>query len=144
MVAGEGLTVSVAQGKAKSGPPFIKTMKGWATPEIKIKSKSSRTLRVIHPPDGPRRMLFVDESLHIHRTPAHLLPVHVADQRLVARIFLAHAASLRHPIFFSRMKFRGFLHSSKPKGPPPIRAHVLRACDPPVRIRLPRQPRHSM
>jgi hypothetical protein len=50
MVAGEGLTVSVAQGKAKSGPPFIKTMKGWATPEIKIKSKSSRTLRVIHPP----------------------------------------------------------------------------------------------
>jgi hypothetical protein len=41
MVAGEGLTVSVAQGKAKSGPPFIKTMKGWATPEIKIKSKSS-------------------------------------------------------------------------------------------------------
>ena len=30
--------------------PFIKTMKGWATPEIKLKSKSSRALRVLHPP----------------------------------------------------------------------------------------------
>src|SRR2546427_3560036 len=30
---------------------------------------------------------------------------------LVVRVFLAHAASVRHAILFARMKFRGFLHS---------------------------------
>jgi hypothetical protein len=29
---------------------------------------------------------------------------------LAARIFLAHAASLRHTNFFARVKFVGFLH----------------------------------
>src|SRR5213080_3404663 len=56
-------------------------------------------------------MLFSNQPFHIHGAPAHLLPVHVPDQRLVARIFLAHAASLRHTIFFARMKFGEFLHS---------------------------------
>jgi predicted RNA-binding Zn ribbon-like protein len=47
-------------------------------------------------PNGCRGMIFVDEFLHIHRTSAHLLSVHAVDQRLFgARIFLAHAASLR-------------------------------------------------
>src|SRR5207245_2906027 len=45
-----------------------------------------------------------------------LLPVYVADQRLVVRVFLAHAASLRHAILFARMKFRGFLHSFNDRG----------------------------
>src|SRR5712692_5869516 len=65
-------------------------------------------------PDRPRRMILADQSLYVHRTPAHLLPVHPSDQRLVAHIFLAHAASLRHTTFFARVKFRGFLHSFNP------------------------------
>src|ERR1700688_1231041 len=56
-------------------------------------------------------MIFVDQSLDVHRTPAHLLSVDPADQRLVVRVFLAHAASLRHTSFFTRLKFKGFLHS---------------------------------
>jgi hypothetical protein len=32
---------------------------------------------------------------------------------LVVRVFLAHAASLRHTSFFARLKFKGFLHSFK-------------------------------
>jgi hypothetical protein len=55
-------------------------------------------------------MVFSNQPFHIHGAPTHLLPVYVADQRLVARVFLAHPASLRHVIFFARMKFRGFLH----------------------------------
>src|ERR1700691_4174190 len=47
-------------------------------------------------PNSSRRMVFADEAFHIHGSPAHLLPVHVANQRVFAyRIFLAHAASLR-------------------------------------------------
>ncbi|SRR6266436_2452580 len=64
-------------------------------------------------PDRPRWMAFTDQPLHINGPPAHLLAVHVADQRLVARIFLAHAASLRQTSPFARLKFRGFLHSFK-------------------------------
>src|ERR1700722_2792265 len=64
-------------------------------------------------------MVFSNQPFHIHGAPTHLLPVYVADQRLVARVFLAHAASLRHVIFFARMKFRGFLHSFNPKGAAP-------------------------
>src|SRR5260370_5171973 len=56
-------------------------------------------------------MVLANQPLHIHGAPTHLLPVYVADQRLVARIFLAHAASLRYMIFFARHKFGGFLHS---------------------------------
>jgi hypothetical protein len=57
-------------------------------------------------------MVFADEFLHIQGSPAHLLSVHVADQRLLAdRIFLAHAASLRQTFYFARLKLRGFLHS---------------------------------
>src|SRR5438445_11142144 len=57
-------------------------------------------------------MVFADEFLHIHGSPAHLLSIHVADQRLLAaRIFLAHAASLRQTTFFASLTFRGFLHS---------------------------------
>src|SRR5207244_12882797 len=68
-------------------------------------------------PDRPRRMVVADQSLDIYRTPAHLLTVHVADQRLLARhLFLAHAVSLRHVILFARLKFRGFLHSFKLQG----------------------------
>ncbi|HWO37868.1 MAG TPA: hypothetical protein VNO32_54540, partial [Candidatus Acidoferrum sp.] len=53
-------------------------------------------------------------------SPTHLLSVHVADQRtLVDRIFFAHAASLRQTAYFARLKFRGFLHSFKPKSAPP-------------------------
>jgi hypothetical protein len=62
--------------------------------------------------NGSRRMVFVDEFLHIHGPPTHLLSVHVANQRLPAgHIFLAHAASLRQTFYFARRKFRGFLHS---------------------------------
>src|ERR1700751_4108371 len=56
-------------------------------------------------------MVFTDQPLGINGSPAHLLPVHVADQRLVARIFLAHAASLRVFSLFSRTKSARFLHS---------------------------------
>src|SRR5258708_3721305 len=56
-------------------------------------------------------MVLANQPLHIHGAPTHLLPVYVADQRLVARIFLAHAASLRYMIFFARHKFGRFLHS---------------------------------
>src|SRR5713101_7461720 len=56
-------------------------------------------------------MVLANQPLHIHGAPTHLLPVYVADQRLVARIFLAHAASLRYIIFFARHKFGRFLHS---------------------------------
>src|SRR6266568_315246 len=35
-------------------------------------------------PDRPRWMLFTDQPLHINGPPAHLLAVHVADQRLLA------------------------------------------------------------
>src|SRR5260370_10141786 len=56
-------------------------------------------------------MVLANQPLHIHGAPTHLLPVYVADQRLVARIFLAHAASLRYMIFFARQKFGRFLHS---------------------------------
>src|SRR6266436_2958392 len=62
-------------------------------------------------PDRPRQMILVDESLHVHRAPAHLLSVDPSDQRLVVRVFLAHAASLRHGSFFARLKFKRFLHS---------------------------------
>ena len=68
-------------------------------------------------PDRPRRMVLANQTLHIHRAPAHLLSVYVADQRLLADgIFLAHAASLRQTSYFARLKFRGFLHSFKPQG----------------------------
>src|SRR5437879_12961581 len=56
-------------------------------------------------------MVFSNQPFHIHGAPTHLLPVYVPDQRLVARIFLAHAASLRYMIFFARPKFGRFLHS---------------------------------
>src|SRR2546429_661887 len=56
-------------------------------------------------------MVFSNQPFHIHGAPTHLLPVYVADQRLVARIFLAHAASLRYMVFFARPKFGRFLHS---------------------------------
>src|SRR6266849_1099577 len=59
-------------------------------------------------------MVLANQPLHIHGAPTHLLPVYVADQRLVARIFLAHAASLRYMIFFARHKFGRFLHSFMP------------------------------
>src|SRR5713101_3835681 len=62
-------------------------------------------------PDRPRWMVFADQSFHVHRPPTHLLTVHVADQWLVARIFLAHAASLRYATLFATLKFGGFLHS---------------------------------
>src|SRR5258708_22774410 len=58
-----------------------------------------------------RGMVLANQPLHIHGAPTHLLPVYVADQRLVARIFLAHAASLRYMIFFATHKFGRFLHS---------------------------------
>jgi hypothetical protein len=61
-------------------------------------------------------MVFSNQPFHIHGAPTHLLPVYVADQRLVARVFLAHAASLRHVIFFARMKFRGFPSRLRFKG----------------------------
>jgi hypothetical protein len=62
-------------------------------------------------------MVFADEVFHIHGSPTHLLPVHLANQRLLAdRIFLAHAARLRQTSFFARWKFRGFLHSFFLKG----------------------------
>jgi hypothetical protein len=65
-------------------------------------------------------MVFADEVLHIHGSPAHLLSVHLANQWLFAdRIFLAHAASLRQASFFARWKFRGFLHSFEAKGGAP-------------------------
>src|SRR5271155_3994536 len=65
-------------------------------------------------PNGSGRMVFADEFLHIHGSPAHLLAVHVANQRLFAeRIFLAHAASPRQTFYFARWKFGGFLHSFK-------------------------------
>jgi hypothetical protein len=70
-------------------------------------------------PDRPRGMFFSNQAFHIHSAPLHLLPVHVADQRLAAHIFLAHAASLRHTSFFARMKFRRFLHSLETKGAAP-------------------------
>src|SRR5260370_34397343 len=67
-------------------------------------------------PDRPRWMVFTDQPLHINGPPAHLLAVHVADQRLLAGdIFFTHAASLRQPSYFARLKFRGFLHSFKSK-----------------------------
>jgi hypothetical protein len=45
-------------------------------------------------------MVFADEVFYIHGPPTYLLPVHVANQRLLAdRIFLAHAASLRRLLF---------------------------------------------
>src|ERR1700691_6648341 len=81
-------------------------------------------------------MVFTDEVFHIHGSPAHLLSVHVANQRLfAARIFLAHAASLRQTSFFARWKFRRFLHSFLGKGgvwPPPMKFcfHVLEFVNP--------------
>src|SRR5580658_2951235 len=57
-------------------------------------------------------MVFADEVLPIHGSPAHLLSVHVTNQWLLAdRIFLAHAASLRQTSLLARWKFTGFLHS---------------------------------
>jgi hypothetical protein len=48
-------------------------------------------------------MVFADELLYLHRSPAHLLPVHMTDQRLLARcIFLAHAPSIPNFFLFSR------------------------------------------
>jgi hypothetical protein len=39
-------------------------------------------------PFGSRRMVFADEVFYIHGPPTYLLPVHVANQRLLAdRIF---------------------------------------------------------
>src|SRR5260370_604645 len=35
-------------------------------------------------PERPRWMVFTDQPLHINGPPAHLLSVHVADQRLLA------------------------------------------------------------
>ena len=50
--------------------------------------------------------------LDITAMTAHLPTIYLADQGLLAaRIFLAHAASLRHTTFFARVKFGGFLHS---------------------------------
>src|ERR1700676_5754542 len=61
-------------------------------------------------------MIFINEPLDIHRSPAHLLPIYLVDQGLLgARIFLAHAARLRHTTFSARVKFGGFLHSFNPK-----------------------------
>src|ERR1700687_2193431 len=57
-------------------------------------------------------MVVADQSIYIHHTPTHLLPVNVADQRLpVAFVFLAHAASLLLFVQFSRTNLDGFLHS---------------------------------
>jgi hypothetical protein len=68
-------------------------------------------------PNSSGRMVFADEVFHIHGSPAHLLSVHVANQRLFAdRIFLAHAASLRQTSFFARWNSEGFLHSFVLKG----------------------------
>src|SRR5258708_29923138 len=78
-------------------------------------------------------MVLANQPLHIHGAPTHLLPVYVADQRLVARIFLAHAASLRYMIFFARHKFGRFLHSFTPKGAAPPPCPALRASHPPTR-----------
>jgi hypothetical protein len=60
-------------------------------------------------------VILADESLHVHRTPTHLLPVNPADQRFVARIFLVHPASLLLFVQFSRRNLDGFLHSFKPQ-----------------------------
>src|SRR5713101_4000853 len=61
-------------------------------------------------------MVVADQSFHVHCPPTHLLPVHVADQRPVARVFLAHAASLLFFVQFSRTNLDGFLHSFVFKG----------------------------
>jgi hypothetical protein len=53
-------------------------------------------------------MVFANEFLYAHGSPAHLLSIHVAYQRLlVGDIFIAHAASLRKVFYFSRGKFSG-------------------------------------
>src|ERR1700747_2243982 len=56
-------------------------------------------------------MVFTDQPLGINGSLAHLLPVNLADQPLVARIFSAHAACLRVFSVFSRTKSERFLHS---------------------------------
>src|SRR5437899_2882644 len=73
-------------------------------------------------PTRPRRMVLTDQSFHVHRPPAHLLTVHVSNQPLlVALIFLAHAASLRHDTFFARMKCAGVSSQLHPAyGPPKL------------------------
>ena len=62
-------------------------------------------------------MLFADARFAIHGSPAQMLSVHLAKQRLFAdRIYLAQAARLRQTFFFARWKFRGYLHSLFLKG----------------------------
>jgi hypothetical protein len=58
-------------------------------------------------PDGLRRSI-----ARRPRHPSSSLWVYVADQRLLAeRIFLAHAASLRHTSLFASVNFETFIYS---------------------------------
>jgi hypothetical protein len=57
-------------------------------------------------------MVFVDQSLHIHGSPTHLLPVDRSNQCLLAHIFSAHAPSIRGFPNFSRDDCGGFFTAS--------------------------------
>src|ERR1039457_1720168 len=67
-------------------------------------------------------MVLSNQLLHFHSTPTHLLPVYKSDQRsLQGRIFLAHAARVRHSFLFARPKWRVFSQLQNRKGRPPGR-----------------------
>src|SRR5258708_36903668 len=64
-------------------------------------------------------MVLANQPLHIHRSPAHLLPVDRTNQRLLdASFFLAHAHRLPGSILLS-MNLEGFFTRSNHKSRAP-------------------------
>jgi hypothetical protein len=64
-------------------------------------------------------MVFVDKSLHIYRSPAHLLPVHVPNQRLVARIFFGSGRELTARYFLCKNEIQGVSSQLQTEGAAP-------------------------